>query len=719
MMTGKFSPSRLIAAALVTSLAAGIVFYLLMGTPFGPMFHASFFVMTGSLAAALLLTAVAGFGTGKRLLRAMAVIPAAVGAALLLAMAAVTIDIRLIMSMTLPHHPTKDEWIRDVRFLAEQMETKYPNLYGRISEEKFKAAVNEIEARIPGLSEEDIVMEVFRLTALPNDAHTIPFVFLPSYDLHDFPLKLYRFDDGWFIIDAAREHSGLIGTKLVKIGSTPIEDIVRKYRPYLSAENEYARLERFTYIGLIPEWLRSQGVIDNLKEARFTVRKENGEEFAETVRAVQLPFKLYWSSIVSVDNRTAPPVLNPRKDWYWFEFIESSRTIYFQFSEVQNQGGKETIAACAKRLKEFADTHEFDRLIVDIRNNQGGDDRYLNELIALMRDSKKINRPNTLLVLIGRHTFSSGVLFAHQLRLQTKAVFIGEPTGQGPVFAGNPRTVELPNSKLVVAIATTSTARTQSPWPFTVSDAIAPDTLVPYVHADFRSGRDPVMEAALHYRAAEKTSAPLPDNVLDRYAGRYLLGTFHMLDVKRSGRGLSFTIDDFVPRSRFRVQSDLAAVSEHEFTTDIPNVSVAFPTTQAGPAASLLLTWEGQQKPARRVPNDTTFTMELIAQKRFAEALPRILAKKEEFHRLAFIENTLINAGYELLNQNRMQEAIDVFVAVVEVFPGSWNAYDSLGEAYMKAGNRELAIKNYERSLALNPANTGGAEALKQLKSGE
>jgi tetratricopeptide (TPR) repeat protein len=53
----------------------------------------------------------------------------------------------------------------------------------------------------------------------------------------------------------------------------------------------------------------------------------------------------------------------------------------------------------------------------------------------------------------------------------------------------------------------------------------------------------------------------------------------------------------------------------------------------------------------------------------------------------------------------------------VETFPNSSNTYDSLGEAYMIAGQKELAIKNYEKSVALNPKNDGSIEALKKLRA--
>jgi len=52
----------------------------------------------------------------------------------------------------------------------------------------------------------------------------------------------------------------------------------------------------------------------------------------------------------------------------------------------------------------------------------------------------------------------------------------------------------------------------------------------------------------------------------------------------------------------------------------------------------------------------------------------------------------------------------------VEMNPQSANAHDSLGEAYMINGNKELAIKNYKKSLELNPDNTNAKEMLNKLE---
>jgi CubicO group peptidase (beta-lactamase class C family) len=78
-------------------------------------------------------------------------------------------------------------------------------------------------------------------------------------------------------------------------------------------------------------------------------------------------------------------------------------------------------------------------------------------------------------------------------------------------------------------------------------------------------------------------------------------------------------------------------------------------------------------------------------------------------------EGALNTLGYELLGRGHQKAAVEVFKLNVEAFPASWNVYDSLGEAYLAAGDKDLAAINYRRSVELNPENRGAVEALKKL----
>jgi CubicO group peptidase (beta-lactamase class C family) len=82
-----------------------------------------------------------------------------------------------------------------------------------------------------------------------------------------------------------------------------------------------------------------------------------------------------------------------------------------------------------------------------------------------------------------------------------------------------------------------------------------------------------------------------------------------------------------------------------------------------------------------------------------------------------FGEPELNSLGYQLLQERKLKEAVEIFKLNVEAYPQGFNTYDSLGEAYMVSGNNELAIQNYKKSLELNPKNTGATEMLKRLEN--
>ena len=79
-------------------------------------------------------------------------------------------------------------------------------------------------------------------------------------------------------------------------------------------------------------------------------------------------------------------------------------------------------------------------------------------------------------------------------------------------------------------------------------------------------------------------------------------------------------------------------------------------------------------------------------------------------------EGTLNGLGYRLLYGGKEADAVTVFERNVKEYPQSSNVYDSLGEAYMKVGKKDLAIQNYEKSLQMDPKNNNAVEQLKKLK---
>jgi imidazolonepropionase-like amidohydrolase len=80
-------------------------------------------------------------------------------------------------------------------------------------------------------------------------------------------------------------------------------------------------------------------------------------------------------------------------------------------------------------------------------------------------------------------------------------------------------------------------------------------------------------------------------------------------------------------------------------------------------------------------------------------------------------EDDLNNLGYYLIWMKKNKDAIKILKLNAETYPQSANVYDSLAEAYMDDGDKQLAIENYEKSLKLDPKNRSAIEKLKQLNA--
>lgn len=78
-------------------------------------------------------------------------------------------------------------------------------------------------------------------------------------------------------------------------------------------------------------------------------------------------------------------------------------------------------------------------------------------------------------------------------------------------------------------------------------------------------------------------------------------------------------------------------------------------------------------------------------------------------------EDQMTMYGYGFLWANQVKEAIAIFKLIVEEFPDSYNAYDSLGEGYLRAGDLQGALLFYRKSLQMNPDNFNAEDQIEAI----
>ncbi len=165
--------------------------------------------------------------------------------------------------------------------------------------------------------------------------------------------------------------------------------------------------------------------------------------------------------------------------------------MYAQINAVAN-AGDETMAAFCSRLFATTDSVAAERLVIDLRLNNSGDNTLNRPCVHDLIRATRVNQSGKLFVIIGRLTFSAAMSLAVDIERNSPAIFVGEPTGASPNHFGETRVLKLPRSGITVLHSTlywqSSDPRDTRPW-------IAPSIRAELSSDDYRLNRDPALEA--------------------------------------------------------------------------------------------------------------------------------------------------------------------------------------------------------------------------------
>ena len=379
----------------------------------------------------------------------------------------------------------KDQWREDLRYFARELPKRHKNLYHATSREQFERAVAELEAAIPSLQDHQIIVRMRQISATIGDGHTG--VQLPL-NFKRYPIGLYWFGRELRVTGAAKEYLNTLGTRVVKIGALGIDEVQSRILscfPSAENENEWFVMSASPGFIMVSEVLHALGVAPELGRAPFTFEDEHGKQFTLEISPVEVPIVGGAPTLrLLSDAKEEPLYRQKRGERFWFTYMPDSQTVYVCFR------GYNSLGENARKLFQFIDSNPTKRLVIDIRQNGGGDFfEGHKHLIQPLKERPAINQKGHLFVIIGRQTFSAAMVNAIHFRKETKAILVGEPIGERPNSYSENDEMTLPNSRLVVSYSTRY-------YKFLDEDApaVMPDKRIDPNWADFRAGRDPVMD---------------------------------------------------------------------------------------------------------------------------------------------------------------------------------------------------------------------------------
>ncbi|MCZ6765968.1 MAG: tetratricopeptide repeat protein [bacterium] len=397
-----------------------------------------------------------------------------------------------------------DGWRLDLDYLHRRMEVTHFDLYRNVSPEEWRSTLDALAANVPNMKDHEIVVELMKLYAKIGDGHTGVRPPKGKNGWHRLPVEFYIFKDGVFVRSADEKNASIIGKRVVRVGKLPVEEALARCATVTQRDNT----QQIKW--LAPIWMASTEVldaldiIDGVESATLVLADADGRE--SKVRVDALPLSSFYNehgrfSLVNAvtmnDNAVGPKPLwlkDPDKA-YWFEYLEDEKLVYFQFNRVRNAEQGESLSDFSKRLFAFVEENDVEALVIDVRENNGGNNFLVRPILHRVIPSK-VNEDGRVFMIIGRETFSACQNFTNRMQWHTKTMYVGEPTGSRPNFVGEGNKIILPYTGLVVRGSSRY-------WQDSLSDDyrtwVAPDLVAEMTSDEFRNNEDPCMDVIMAY----------------------------------------------------------------------------------------------------------------------------------------------------------------------------------------------------------------------------
>jgi len=402
----------------------------------------------------------------------------------------------LLQPYSFAQQPTAkpQEWREDLRVLSTDLPRLHANLFFQVPQEVFYGEIAALDHDIPSLSDDQIIIRMTQIVALVGDSHTNLSLAQSRIPFHVFPLRLQWFSDGIFVTLAGSPYRSALGCKLVRIGDTDIRQVYEEVGKLISHENEPWRQYMSQSYLVIPEVLWALGFAPSKEEARFVFQNEAGEVLGFDLPSMAPTEPIDW--VTALDHRQITPPIYLKNFFsgftYWAEYLSDSKLVYLKYNQCRNDAGL-PFQYLADELRQYIHAGLAERVVIDVRNNTGGDASVIGPLYGgLLADiSAGLIHAANISVIIGRQTASSGMLNAWHFK-KIGARLVGEPTGGKPNSYGEVYTLTLPRSGIGISYSTKFVQMADIDTP-----SLMPDAPAVLSSNDYLQGRDPALENIL------------------------------------------------------------------------------------------------------------------------------------------------------------------------------------------------------------------------------
>ncbi len=363
---------------------------------------------------------------------------------------------------------------QDIKELQKKLEEIHPNLYKYISKKDFSTLLTKDTKRINNI--QDLGLAIMTILAKLDDGHTYLDLSYEVFGTNSFMFKFRFLNDGYYLIKSSETLSDYLGSKLIGINNHTIHDIETSFSTLIPKENETSLRYYLPSKLMEPVILESLNIKDG-KSIKIKLEKD-GRLVSVDIEPEDCKNKMVsiFEKIPNIDKTLIV------QDPYWFEEIANLNAFYFQFNECIEKEDL-TIIEVVEAFKKS----NLPNLIIDLRNNKGGDSEVLN---PLKRFLKKHKNKYKVIAITGADTYSSAIINLLELSNLPNTISVGEVPHGNPTHYGEIESFVLPNSQLKIF----TSSKIFKFKGYKLGETFKPTYIVPTRIQDLIQGKDTQME---------------------------------------------------------------------------------------------------------------------------------------------------------------------------------------------------------------------------------
>jgi hypothetical protein len=398
-----------------------------------------------------------------------------------------------------------EAWKGDIEYLKTELPKRHKDLFFAKDRMTFEARLDELSENLPNKTELEIVLSLQQIIAEMGDDHTGIDYQPVAQNAGIFPLTLYWFSDGLYVLAALNKYESALGSRITAINAIPIAEVTARLSSLLAKTNEALLKHRIPNMLPSIALLRHFEIIDS-DSARFDFVDQSGAGKSLLVDKLDIGTLGPNMRFVGFTPDSYPLCWQNQRSLSWSRFLKEDRILYAQYNrcwgkELEDKHGSKEKAEGLPSFTDFASTileelkkPETEKFVLDLRFNPGGSSPQGTKFARQVGRIARINRKGRLFVIIGKRTYSSAVINAIDFKKHTEAVLIGEPTSGKPNHFGEVKKFRLPNSGLSVSYSTKYFKYLHED-----ADSLMPDIKAETSFKDFASGKDPALDAIKQY----------------------------------------------------------------------------------------------------------------------------------------------------------------------------------------------------------------------------